>query len=54
MHNQQKCHWNGAQFLNTTCVTATSGSFLLRVSLPAAATVLVTSIFPVNEIYASE
>ena len=46
---------NGAQFLNTTCVAATSGCFL-RGSLPAtvAATVLVTTIFSITKTYASE
>ena len=46
---------NGAQFLNTTCVAATSRCFL-QGSLPAtvAATVLVTVIFSVTKIYASE
>ena len=45
---------NGAQFLNATCVAATSGCFLQRGLLPAAAIVLVTTIFPVTKIYASE
>ena len=46
---------NGAQFLNTTCVAALSTCFL-RGSRPtaAAAIVLVTVIFPVTKIYASE
>ena len=45
---------NGAQFLNASCVAATSVSLLLTRSLPAAAIVLVTVIFPVTKIYASE
>ena len=51
---------NGAQFLNTTCVAASSGCFLWG-SPPAAAAAaavaaiaLVTVIFPVTKIYASE
>ena len=42
---------NGAQFLNTTCVAASSDCFL-RTGLPAI--VIVTVIFPVTKIYASE
>ena len=45
---------NGAQFLNTTCVAASSGCFLWGLPPPAAAIVLVTVIFPVTKIYASE
>ena len=49
---------DGAQFLNTTCVAATSGCFV-RGRVPAGepvgtAIVLVTVIFPVTKIYASE
>ena len=45
---------NGAQFLNINCVAALSGCFF-RIGLsPAAAIVLVTLIFPVTKIYASE
>ena len=46
---------NGAQFLNNTCVAALSGCFLWG-SPPAtaAAIVLVTVIFHVTKIYASE
>ena len=48
----------GAQFLNITCVAASSGSFLWG-SVPerepaGTAIVLVTVIFPVTKIYASE
>ena len=35
------------KFLNATCLAAISVSFRLRGSLPAAATVLETAIFPV-------
>ena len=49
---------NGAQFLNATCVAAVSGCFLWgRVpagALVGAAIVLVTAIFLVTKIYASE
>ena len=45
---------NGAQFLNTTCVAALSGCFLWGSPPAAAAIVLVTVIFPVTKIYASE
>ena len=45
---------NGAQFLNATCVAAASGWFLWIGLLPAAAIVLVTAIFHVTKIYASE
>ena len=48
---------NGVQFLNTTCVAAVSGCFLWESSpaaAAAAAIVLVTVIFPVTKIYASE
>ena len=44
---------NGAQFLNTTCVAASSGCFLWELP-PAAGLDLVTVIFPVTKIYASE
>ena len=49
---------NGAQFLNTTCVASVSGGFLWG-SVPegepaGTAIVLVTVIFPVNKIHASE
>ena len=49
---------NGAQFLNTTCVAASSTCFLWD-WVPAGeptgtAIVLVTVIFPVSKIYASE
>ena len=46
---------NVAQFLNTTCVAASSGCFLWG-SIPAttATIVLVTVIFPLTKIYASE
>ena len=46
---------NGAQFLNTTCVTALSGCFLWGL-LPATAAAIVfgTVIFPVTKIYPSE
>ena len=46
---------NGAKFLNITCIAALSGCFLWG-SPPAAAAaiVLVTVIFPVTKIYASE
>ena len=40
---------NGAQFLNTTCVAALSA-----ISSVLAAFLLVTVIFPVTKIYASE
>ena len=42
---------NGAQFLNTTCVAASSGCFLWTGLL---AIVLVTVTVPVTKIYASE
>ena len=50
---------NGVQFLNTTCVAAVSGCFLwgsspAAAAAAAAAIVLVTVIFPVTKIYASE
>ena len=45
---------NGAQFLNATCVAALSGSFVSEGLQPAAAIVLVTVIFPVSKLYASE
>ena len=45
---------NSAQFLNATCVAAVSGCFLWTWLPPAAAIVLVTSIFPVTKLYASE
>ena len=45
---------NGAKFLNATCVAAVSGWLFSTGSLPAAAIVLVTAIFPVTKIYASE
>ena len=45
---------NGAQFSNATCLAAISGSLFLKESLPAAAIVLVTAIFPVTKTYASE
>ena len=46
---------NGAQFLNITCVAASSGCFLWgSFPAPAAAIVLVTVIFPVTKKYASE
>ena len=45
---------HSAQFLNATCVAAASGWFL-RIGLSTgAAIVLVTAIFPVTKIYASE
>ena len=50
---------NSAQFLNTTCVAALStwffcGSSPSAAAAAAAAIVLVTVIFPVTKIYASE
>ena len=45
---------NGAQFLNATCVAAISGWLFLTISSRAAAIVLVTAIFPITKIYASE
>ena len=42
---------NGAEFLNTTCVASASGCFLWAGLL---AIVLVTAIFPVAKVYASE
>ena len=46
---------NGAQFLNTNCVASASGCFLLGLPREAAAAIaLVTVIFRVTEIYASE
>ena len=46
---------NGAQFLNTTCVAASSGCFLWGSPPAAAAAIaLVTVIFPVTKIYASK
>ena len=46
---------NSAQFLNTTCVSALSTFFLiLPLAAAAAAIDLVTVIFPVTKIYASE
>ena len=49
---------NGGQFLNTSCVAATSGCFVwgrVLAGEPAGtAIVLVTVIFPVTKIYASE
>ena len=49
---------NGAQFLNITCVAASSGCFLwgkVPSGEPAGtAIVFVTVIFPVTKIYASE
>ena len=45
---------NGAQFLNITCVAPVSGFFLWIGLSPAAAIDLVTLIFPVTKIYASE
>ena len=44
----------GAQFLNATRVAAAIGCFLWTGSPSAAAIVLVTVIFPVIKIYASE
>ena len=44
----------GAQFLNITCVAASSGCFLWTLPPAAAAIVLVTVIFPVTKTYASE
>ena len=49
---------NGAQFLNTTCVAASSGCFLWG-SVPSGepagtAIVLITVIFPVTKRYALE
>ena len=48
---------NSAQFLNTTCVSALSTFFLIlppAAAEAAAAIDLVTVIFPVTKIYASE
>ena len=48
---------NSAQFLNTTCVSALSTFFLIlppAAAAAAAAIDLVTVIFPVTKIYASE
>ena len=45
---------NDAGFLNATCVATASGCFVLRGSSPAAAVALVTAIFPVTKIHASE
>ena len=49
---------NSAQFLNTTCVPALSTFFLIlppaAAAAAAAAIDLVTVIFPVTKIYASE
>ena len=49
---------NGAQFLNTTCVAASSGCFLWgwipAGELVGTAIVLVTVIFPITKIDASE
>ena len=47
---------NSAQFLNTTCVSALSTFFLILPPAAAAAAAidLVTVIFPVTKIYASE
>ena len=45
---------NSAQFLNTTCVSALSTFFLILPPAAAAAIDLVTVIFPVTKIYASE
>ena len=44
----------GPQLLNATCVSAASGWFLWKGSLPAAATVLGTVIFAVTKIHTSE
>ena len=45
---------NGAQFLNATCVAASGSCFLWGLPSATAAIVLVTVIFPVTKIYASE
>ena len=45
---------NGAERLNATCVAAASGWFLWIGLSPTAAIVLVTIIFPVTKICASE
>ena len=46
---------NGAQFLNTTCVAASSGCFLWGLPpVATAAIVLVTVVFLITKIYASE
>ena len=49
---------NGTEFLNPTCVAAVSGSFTFFSTAGLAtgleAIVLVTAIFPVTKIYASE
>ena len=44
---------NAAQFSNASCVAAASCCFVLRGSSPAAVA-LVTAIFPVTKIYASQ
>ena len=45
---------NGAQLLNATCVAAASGCFHRGGLSPVAARVLITTIFPVTKMYASE